>query len=291
MAIKKTGGLGRGLGSILPDIDIDAAKGGNPVAAIKEIPLDKIEANPYQPRKEFAPEALDELAQSIRQQGVITPITVRHMPDGTYQIIAGERRVRASRMAGLKEIPAYIRVATDTQMMEMALIENLQRADLNAMEVAHSLKSLLDECRYTHDQLSERVGKNRSTITNYLRLLNLPAETQEALSKDKISMAHARALAGVEDLQRHLEILALVIERGLSVHQTEQMVKSAKQPATKPVPRRGDLPKQHAEAQNRLKERLQSVVEIKRSQRGKGTLTIAFNSDADFDRIMSLLEQ
>ena len=291
MAIKKTGGLGRGLGSILPDIDIDAAKGGNPVAAIKEIPLDKIEANPYQPRKEFAPEALDELAQSIRQQGVITPITVRHMPDGTYQIIAGERRVRASRMAGLKEIPAYIRVATDTQMMEMALIENLQRADLNAMEVAHSLKSLLDECRYTHDQLSERVGKNRSTITNYLRLLNLPAETQEALSADKISMAHARALAGVEDLQRHLEILALVIERGLSVHQTEQMVKSAKQPATKPVPRRGDLPKQHAEAQNRLKERLQSVVEIKRSQRGKGTLTIAFNSDADFDRIMSLLEQ
>lgn len=291
MAIKKTGGLGRGLGSILPDIDIDAAKGGNPVAAIKEIPLDKIEANPYQPRKEFAPEALEELAQSIRQQGVITPITVRHMPDGTYQIIAGERRVRASRMAGLKEIPAYIRVATDTQMMEMALIENLQRADLNAMEVAHSLKSLLDECRYTHDQLSERVGKNRSTITNYLRLLNLPAETQEALSADKISMAHARALAGVEDLQRHLEILALVIERGLSVHQTEQMVKSAKQPATKPVPRRGDLPKQHAEAQNRLKERLQSVVEIKRSQRGKGTLTIAFNSDADFDRIMSLLEQ
>lgn len=291
MAIKKTGGLGRGLGSILPDIDIDAAKGGNPVAAIKEIPLYKIEANPYQPRKEFAPEALEELAQSIRQQGVITPITVRHMPDGTYQIIAGERRVRASRMAGLKEIPAYIRVATDTQMMEMALIENLQRADLNAMEVAHSLKSLLDECRYTHDQLSERVGKNRSTITNYLRLLNLPAETQEALSADKISMAHARALAGVEDLQRHLEILALVIERGLSVHQTEQMVKSAKQPATKPVPRRGDLPKQHAEAQNRLKERLQSVVEIKRSQRGKGTLTIAFNSDADFDRIMSLLEQ
>ena len=289
---KKTSGLGRGLGSILPDVDIDAAMGkSNLTTAITTIPLDSIETNPFQPRKEFDQEALDELAQSIRQQGVITPITVRQMPDGKYQLIAGERRLRASQIAGLKEIPAYIRIATDTQMMEMALIENLQRADLNAMEVAHSLKSLLDECRYTHDQLSERVGKNRSTITNYLRLLNLPAETQEALSADKISMAHARALAGVEDLQRHLEILALVIERGLSVHQTEQMVKSAKQPATKPVPRRGDLPTQHAEAQNRLKERLQSVVEIKRSQRGKGTLTIAFNSDADFDRIMSLLEQ
>ena len=290
MAIKKTGGLGRGLGSILPEIDIDAAKGGAKAATISDIPLDKITPNPYQPRKEFDVEELDELSQSIRQQGVITPITVRRMPDGTYQIIAGERRVRASRMAGLKEIPAYVRVATDTQMMERALIENLQRSDLNAMEVAHSLKSLLEECRYTHDQLSERVGKNRSTITNYLRLLNLPAETQQALSSDKISMAHARALAGVEDLERHLEILNLIIERGLSVHQTEQMVKDNKKPAAKPTPRRGELPKQHSEAQQRLKQRLQSVVEIKRSQRGKGTLMIAFNSDSDFERIMKLLE-
>lgn len=289
MAIKKTGGLGRGLGSILPDIDIDAAKGGSVAATISEIALDKIVANPYQPRKEFDEEALDELAQSIRQQGVITPITVRHMPDGTYQLIAGERRTRAAKAAGLKEIPAYVRVATDTQMMEMALVENIQRADLNAMEVALGYKALLEECRLTHDQLSEKVGKNRSTITNYLRLLNLPAETQLALSADKISMAHARALAGVEDVERHLEILHLIVERGLSVHQTEQMVKSAKQPAPKPVQRRGDLPKQHLDAQNNLKQRLQSVVEIKRSQRGKGTLTIAFNSDADFERIMALL--
>ena len=291
MAVKRTGGLGRGLGSILPDIDIDAAKGGSVAAAISEIPLAKITANPYQPRKEFDEEALEELSQSIRQQGVITPITVRRMPDGSYQIIAGERHVRASRKAGLKEIPAYIRVATDTQMMEMALIENIQRADLNAMEVALGYKALLEECRLTHDQLSERVGKNRSTITNYLRLLNLPAETQLALSEDKISMAHARALAGVEDVERHLEILHLIVERGLSVHQTEQMVKTAKQPVVKPVQRRGDLPKEHTEARERLKQRLQSVVEIKRSQRGKGTLTIAFNSDADFERIMKVLEK
>ena len=291
MAIKKTGGLGRGLGSILPDIDIDAAKGGSVTATISEIPISKIVANPYQPRKEFDKESLEELAQSIRQQGVITPITVRHMPDGSYQLIAGERRMRASQIAGLKEIPAYVRVATDVQMMEMALVENIQRADLNAMEVALGYKALLEECRLTHDQLSEKVGKNRSTITNYLRLLNLPAETQLALSNDKISMAHARALAGVDDLERHLEILHAIIERDLSVHQTEQMIKSAKKPAEKAIKRRGDLPKQHVDAQNRLKDKLQSVVEIKRSQRGKGTLTISFNSDADFERIVRLLEK
>lgn len=291
MAIKKTGGLGRGLGSILPDIDIDAAKGGSVTATISEIPISKIVANPYQPRKEFDKESLEELAQSIRQQGVITPITVRHMPDGSYQLIAGERRMRASQIAGLKEIPAYVRVATDVQMMEMALVENIQRADLNAMEVALGYKALLEECRLTHDQLSEKVGKNRSTITNYLRLLNLPAETQLALSNDKISMAHARALAGVDDPERHLEILHAIIERDLSVHQTEQMIKSAKKPAEKAVKRRGDLPKQHVDAQNRLKDKLQSVVEIKRSQRGKGTLTISFNSDADFERIVRLLEK
>ncbi len=291
MAIKRTGGLGRGLGSILPDIDIDAAKGGSVTTAISEIPLDKIVANPYQPRKEFDKESLDELAQSIRQQGVITPITVRQMPDGSYQLIAGERRTRAAKITGLKEIPAYIRVATDVQMMEMALVENIQRSDLNAMEVALGYKALLEECRLTHDQLSEKVGKNRSTITNYLRLLNLPAETQLALSNDKISMAHARALAGVDDMERHLEILHAIIERDLSVHQTEQMIKTEKKPAVKAVKRRGDLPQQHVDVQNRLKDKLQSVVEIKRSQRGKGTLTISFNSDADFERIVKLLEK
>ncbi|MBR6291303.1 MAG: ParB/RepB/Spo0J family partition protein [Bacteroidales bacterium] len=291
MAIKRTGGLGRGLGSILPDIDIDAAKGGSVTTAISEIPLDKIVANPYQPRKDFDKESLDELAQSIRQQGVITPITVRQMPDGSYQLIAGERRTRAAKIAGLKEIPAYIRVATDVQMMEMALVENIQRSDLNAMEVALGYKALLEECRLTHDQLSEKVGKNRSTITNYLRLLNLPAETQLALSNDKISMAHARALAGVDDMERHLEILHAIIERDLSVHQTEQMIKTEKKPAVKAVKRRGDLPQQHVDVQNRLKDKLQSVVEIKRSQRGKGTLTISFNSDADFERIVKLLEK
>ena len=290
MTAKKSGGLGRGLSSILPDTK-DLEVNSTVTAAINTIPLDKIVANPFQPRKEFSPEALEELAQSIRQQGVITPVTVRKMPDGTYQLIAGERRCRASQLAGLKEVPAYVRVATDNQMMEMALVENIQRENLNAMEVALAYKALIEECRLTHDQLSEKVGKNRSTITNYLRLLNLPAETQLALSNDKISMAHARALINVEDIDLHLEILHAIIDRHLSVHQAEEMAKNAKKKPVAPVKKRGELPAMHAAAQSRLKERLQSAVEIKRSQRGRGSLTILFNSDSDFDRIVQLLEK
>ncbi len=290
MAIKKSGGLGRGLNSILPSID-DLKVSDKVTATISSIPLDKIVANPYQPRKEFDTEALDELTQSIRQQGVITPVTVRKMPDGTYQLIAGERRFRAAQKAGLKDIPAYVRVATDNQMMEMALVENIQRENLNAMEVALAYKTLIEECRLTHDQLSEKVGKNRSTITNYLRLLNLPAETQLALSNDQISMAHARALVNVEEITLHLEILHAIIDRHLSVHQTEELVKNAKKKPSVSTKKRGDLPAIHAAAQSRLKNMFQSVVEIKRSQRGKGSLTIHFNSDNDFERIIQLLEK
>lgn len=290
MTAKKSGGLGRGLSSILPDTK-DFEVNNTVTAAISTIPLKKIVANPYQPRKEFDKEALDELAQSIRQQGVITPVTVRKMPDGTYQLIAGERRLRASQLAGLKEIPAYVRVATDNQMMEMALVENIQRENLNAIEVALAYKALIEECRLTHDQLSEKVGKNRSTITNYLRLLNLPAETQLALGSDKISMAHARALVNVEDTELHLEILHAIIDRHLSVHQTEEMVKNAKKKPVAPVAKkRGELPATHVAAQGRLKKKLQSTVEIKRSQRGKGSMTIYFNSDDDFNRILRLIE-
>lgn len=290
MTKQKTGGLGRGLGSILPDIDIDVTN--KPAAdSIDMVPVTKIEPNPFQPRKEFDKEALEELAQSIRRQGVITPITVRKMPNGSYQLIAGERRFRASQMAGLKELPAYVRVATDIQMMEMALVENIQRADLNAIEVAQAYRQLIEECRLTHEELSEKVGKNRSTITNYLRLLSLPDEVQQALADNSISMAHARVLAGMDDAERQKEILHAIVERGLSVHQTEEMAKSAKPKPKAPIRRRGDLPETHAAAQSRLKDKLQSTVEIKRTQRGKGTLTIAFNSDADFERIMNLLEK
>lgn len=294
MASKKPNTPGRGLDAILGNIDVNTL-GGNEsdvTASISMVSVSEIETNPFQPRKEFDELALQELAQSIREQGVITPITVRRMPDGKYQLIAGERRFRASQLAGLTELPAYIRIATDGQMMEMALVENIQRENLNAMEIALSYNALVEECQLTHEQLSQRVGKDRSTITNYLRLLNLPAETQLALSSGQISMAHARALINVEDPEKHLAILHDIVNRHLSVHQTEQMVKAAKDmdkpksPTVKP-----ELPTTHSAAQSQMRQLLDSDVEIKRSRRGKGTMTIHFNNDEDFERIMKILHQ
>lgn len=294
MASKKPLTPGRGLDAILGNVDINTL-GGNEsdvTASISMVPVKDIETNPYQPRKEFDEAALQELAQSIREQGVITPITVRRMPDGKYQLIAGERRLRASQLAGLTELPAYIRIATDGQVMEMALVENIQRENLNAMEIALSYNALMEECQLTHEQLSQRVGKERSTITNYLRLLNLPAETQLALSSGQISMAHARALINVEDPEQHLAILHDIVNRHLSVHQTEQMVKAAKSAqAPKKVTEKPELPELHTAAQSQMRQRLGSEVEIKRSRRGKGTMTIHFNNDEDFDRIIKLLQQ
>lgn len=292
MASKKPLVPGRGLDAILGNIDVESINDhtSDVTAAISSVAISDIEANPFQPRKEFDNEALEELAQSIREQGVITPITVRRMPDGKYQLIAGERRLRASQMAGLTELPAYIRIATDGQMMEMALVENIQRENLNAMEIALSYNALIEECRLTHEQLSQRVGKDRSTITNYLRLLNLPAETQLALSSGQISMAHARALINVEDPEEHLAILHDIINRHLSVHQTEQMIKAGRQEGHSHTTSKPELPTTHSAAQSQLRQVLQSDVEIKRSRRGKGTMVIHFNSDADFERIMKLLQ-
>ncbi|MCQ2297276.1 MAG: ParB/RepB/Spo0J family partition protein [Bacteroidales bacterium] len=294
MATKKINKVGRGLDSVLGDFDITSVmRPADVTTSINEISLDQIDVNPFQPRKEFSEEALEELAQSIRQQGVITPITVRQMPDNRYQLIAGERRFRASKRAGLTEIPAYVRIATDGQMMEMALVENIQRENLNAMEIAFSYEALITECKLTHEQLSEKVGKDRSTITNYLRLLSLPAETQLALSNGTISMAHARALVNIEDSEKHVELLRQIIDRQLSVRQTEQLIKEAKtEQKPKLVARTAEtLPEVHAVAKSQLKQYLQSEVEIKRSRRGKGTVTIHFNSDTDFDRLMKLLKK
>lgn len=291
MASKKSLIPGRGLDAILGDIDVDKLTGNESdvTAAINMVAINDIETNPFQPRKEFDETALQELSQSIQEQGVITPITVRRMPNGKYQLIAGERRFRASQMAGLKELPAYIRVATDGQMMEMALVENIQRENLNAMEIALSYNALIEECQLTHEQLSQRVGKDRSTITNYLRLLNLPAETQLALSSGQISMAHARALINVDDAERHLAILHDIVNKHLSVHQTEEMVKATKAEEKKSVVFKDELPPSHSAAQSEFRQWLDSQVEIKRSRRGKGTMVIHFNNDEDFERIMKLL--
>lgn len=292
MAKKQSVGLGRGIGALIPDLGDFEQSTTQVTTSITTIPIEKIETNPYQPRREFDEVALEELAQSIRQQGVITPITVRKMANGNYQLIAGERRFRASKMAELKEIPAYIRVATDGQMMEMALVENIQREQLNAMEIALSYNALIEECQLTHEQLSEKVGKNRTTITNYLRLLNLPAETQIALNKGEISMAHARCLLNVNDTETHIKLLREIIDRHLSVHQTEALVKNGSKPVKPKIAKEKDeLPEFHSQARLKMKEQFQSEVEIRRSRRGKGTLTIHFNNDADFERVLKILSK
>lgn len=261
-------------------------------ASIANINISDIEANPYQPRKEFDKESLAELAESIKQQGVITPITVRKIGNGKYQLIAGERRLRAAKMAKLVKIPAYIRVATDQQAMEMALVENIQREDLNALEVALSYSALIDECKLTQEELSTRVGKNRSTINNYLRLLKLPAEIQIALSSNKISMAHARCLITIEDSEKQLSMLHEIEEKDLSVRQTEKMAKdltTEKQPLARKKAAEA-LPELHSQSKAELKKLIQSEIDIKRSRKGKGTLTIHFNNDSDFQRIINIIQ-
>lgn len=232
MADNKKRGLGRGLDAILesPETDITSRdiSGDYVAGAVAEIDINLIEANPFQPRIEFDEEALAELAQSIKEQGIIQPITVRKLGYNRYQLISGERRLRASKLAGLSKIPAFIRIANDEQMLELALIENIHRENLNAIEVAISYQRLIDECSLTQEQLSERVGKSRSAIANFLRLLKLPAEIQIALRDGHISMAHARALINVEDKESQLRILQQIIEDDLSVRQTEELAQRAK---------------------------------------------------------------
>lgn len=295
MAIKKTPALGKGLEALLGNIDTKTSTDKNISSVTAElcyIPIDKILPNPDQPRKEFDQTALEELAQSIKESGVIVPITVKKEND-QYFLIAGERRFRASKIAGLKEIPAYIKIATKQEVMEMALVENIQREDLNAIEIALSLKALIEECNITQEKMSERIGKSRSTITNHLRLLKLPADVQLALRNNKISMGHARSLIGIEDEQTQISIVKDIIEKDLSVRQVEQIVnrlKSEEKPQTKNNTKKKSLPEFHNTKKENLIKKLDTQIEITRSQRGKGAITISFKNDEDFQRIISLLE-
>ncbi len=295
MAIKKTPALGKGLEALLGNIDTKDSKNKNISSVTAElcyIPIDKIEPNPNQPRKEFDQTALEELAQSIKESGVIVPITVKK-EENKYILIAGERRYRASKIAGLKEIPAYIKIATKQEVMEMALVENIQREDLNAIEIALSLKALIEECNITQEKMSERIGKSRSTITNHLRLLKLPAEVQLALRNNKISMGHARSLIGLEDEQAQISLVKDIIEKDLSVRQVEQIVnrlKEEEKPQTKNKTTKKTLPEFHKTQKENLIKKLDTQIEITRSQRGKGAITISFKNDEDFQRIISLLE-
>jgi len=223
----KKSAMGRGLGALLNSEELDIAELGDyrTVGSISEIPINQIEANPFQPRTEFDQIALQELAESIKIHGVIQPITVRKMGYEKYQLISGERRTRASLLAGLTKLPAYVRVANDQSMLEMALIENIQRENLNAIEVALSYQRLLEECDLKQEELGERVGKERSTVTNYLRLLKLPTEIQAAIKENTLTMGHARTIAGLKSTEEQLDLFHKIVSENLSVRATESIVK------------------------------------------------------------------
>ena len=288
--------LGRGLDAILssPDTDITSKDiSGNYVAgAIAELNIDEIESNPFQPRSDFDAIMLKELADSITAQGVIQPITVRKMGRDQYQLIAGERRLKASKIAGLNKIPSFIRVANDEQMLELALIENIHRQDLNAIEVAISYRRLMEECVLTQEKLSERVGKSRSSITNFLRLLKLPPEIQVALRDSSISMGHARALITVEEESNQLQILKRIITEGLSVRQVEEMVRQLSRPVAKKqkVPEKS-IPEKYKSAPALISKALGTQISIRRSETGQGSIVIAFKNDDELDKVISFFEK
>lgn len=285
--------LGRGLGALLGNGDLPIA--ANSVARIKQdsvgnIRVESIEVNPHQPRANFDEQALQELAESIKTYGLIQPVTVRPIANGKYELISGERRLRASKLAGLSEIPAFVRTVDDLQSIQMALVENIQREDLNALEIALSYQRLIDECGFTQDEVSAKVGKNRSTITNYLRLLKLARETQIAIRDNAITMGHARALVALENNALQEKILKEVIKNGLSVRQTEALVKKNSEefkPAKTKI--KITLSDEVNNFKTDLSKKLNVKVTVSKDLSGKGKITIPFASDEDLKKIISKL--
>lgn len=265
-------------------------------SSINEIELSKISVNPNQPRREFDPIALQELADSIAEIGIIQPITLRQLSEDSYQIIAGERRYRASILAGLKTIPAYIRTADDENVMEMALIENIQREDLNSLEIALAYQHLIEQYELTQERLSERVGKKRTTIANYLRLLKLPAPIQMALKNKEIDMGHARALLTLEDPKTQIRIFNETVSQGYSVRKVEEIVKalsngeSVKSGGKTITPKGTQLSEEYSILQNHLCSFFGTKVQLSCTNKGKGKISIPFNSEADLERIMEILD-
>lgn len=294
--MNKKNEVSKGLRSLLSNIE----KTNNPVergqlvkelsGAVATISPELIEVNPFQVRTEFDNEQMLELAQSIKTSGLIQPITVRSVGGNRYQLISGERRLRASKMAGIKEIPAYIRVANDQEMLEMALVENIQRADLNALEIAISYQRLMDECNITHEQLSDRVGKNRSTVTNYVRLLKLPAQIQASVKDGSLSMGHARAIAGIENLALQLKVYKETLEKGLSVRALEQLIKYHQLPNPKSDSQKTkQVNPEILKIRDEFRRAFGAGVDIKRDSSGKGTIMLPFNSDDEFNLLVDIL--
>jgi ParB family chromosome partitioning protein len=291
--------LGKGIRSLLQHIDADFKSPSGALAEEKivsattfeRIPLDLIEVNPMQPRRDFDEKALAELAHSIRLHDVIQPVTVSRISHKQYRLIAGERRLRAARMAGLKDIPAYIRQADDQQLLEMALTENLQREDLNAIETALSYRRLMEECGLTQEQVAERIGKDRTTVTNYLRLLKLPPDIQVAVRNGNISMGHARAIINIEHVDQQLFVFHEIIRKQLSVRQTEELVRQLGRGHKNKPSTQNQLPPSYQRIQDQLTDLFSTRVKLQRQSNGRGHIAIDFYSDEELNRILELLQR
>lgn len=302
--VNKKQGLGKGIRALLDTIDeeIKTTKEGVPAVSgqnnsnatnnTARIPLDQISVNPKQPRHDFDEQSLRELAESIKLHDIIQPITVIKVGQNKFQLISGERRLRAARMAGLADIPAYVRTADSQGVLEMALLENLQRENLNAIEIALSYRQLMDECGLTQEQVSERMKKERSTVANYLRLLKLPPDIQKAVRDNQLSMGHARAIIGLDQVDQQLYVFRETMQRGLSVRQVEQMVKdmaSEKAPAPPKAPA-VKLPHAYKRIEDNMATHFSTRVRLDRKKSGKGTVLIEFYSDEDLERIMDKMQ-
>ncbi|MEQ8810495.1 MAG: ParB/RepB/Spo0J family partition protein [Imperialibacter sp.] len=294
---KRRNALGRGLGALLDDNTNTSEKlsgsGAGTANSIGEIPVAQIEVNPFQPRTEFNKEALAELSESIKVQGIIQPITVRQLSKNQFQLISGERRLQASKLAGLESIPAYIRTADDQQMLEMALIENIQRENLNSIEIALSYQRLISECNLKQEELGDRVGKNRTTVTNYLRLLKLPPDIQIALRDGRLSMGHARAIIGIDNPATQLSIFKKIISEDLSVRKVESLVREYTQKAPEsPNLNKTANPSLSPEVknlQNKLSSHFGTRISLKADEKNKGEIRIPFVSTEDLNRILEIL--
>jgi ParB family transcriptional regulator, chromosome partitioning protein len=276
--------LGRGLGALLPD-DSDQKQTAGRIEFIK---VSRISPNPFQPRENFDPETLQELGNSIREKGVVQPVTVRMLGDG-YQLIAGERRLRAVRDLGLLEIPAYILdVSSDEEMLELAIVENIHREDLNPIDVAQGYRRLIDECKLTQEQVAEKVGKDRTTVTNFLRLLKLPRRVQTSMSNKELSMGHARALLALPSAEKQIEALQQITKKRLSVRQVEQLVRKMTEPKTPGKAKNETVNYYFEDVENKLRQRLATKVTIKPRSKG-GTVEILYFSDDDLERLVSLI--
>ena len=287
MAEKKSA-LGRGLGAL---IDIQPTVQTSGSSSIAEIELANITANPGQPRTNFDEEALQELAASIAEIGVVQPITVRETSPGKYMIIAGERRYRASKLAGLTKIPAYVKRVSDETMMEMALVENIQREDLNAIEIALTYQRLMDDYRFTQEKLSERVGKKRTTVTNYLRLLKLPAEIQLGLTKKEIDMGHARALINVQDPAVMIKLYEDIVKHGYSVRKVEQLVQELTNLKKAEKKTNAELQEVYTTMGQQLSSVFGTAVKIERNDKGKGRIVLQFANDEELEKLMAIMDQ